>query len=135
MATKPSSATAACAICASVPNFCHQKLLGCDIRSLRRDHMRRVQNAGIIDIRFMRVLIDAFLDLMTEMRDQALDRPCRSVAEGADGVALDLLCHFQQHVDLALVGAAFGHAGEHAPHPPGALTARRALAAALVLVE
>ena len=31
IATKPSSATHACAICASVPYFCHQKMLNCDI--------------------------------------------------------------------------------------------------------
>ena len=74
-------------------------------------------------------------DLVTEMRDQALDRPRRRIAQRADGVALDLFCHFQQHVDLALVGAALGHAGQHPPHPPRALAARRALAAALMLVE
>src|SRR5665213_2791613 len=72
---------------------------------------------------------------MTEMRDQALDRPRRSVAERADGVALDLFCHLQQHVDLALVGAAFGHPGQDPPHPARALAAWRALTAALVLVE
>jgi len=32
------------------------------------------------------ILVDAFLDLVTEMRDQALDRPRRGVAERADGV-------------------------------------------------
>ena len=41
----------------------------------------------------------------------------------------------EQHVDLALLGAAFDHAGEHAPHPARALAAGRALAAALMLVE
>ena len=83
----------------------------------------------------MRILVDARLDLVTEMRDQALDRPRRSVAERADGVALDLLRHFEQHVDFALVGAAFGHAAQDAPHPARAFAAGRALAAALVLVE
>ena len=41
----------------------------------------------------------------------------------------------KQHVDLALVGAAVRHPGQHPPHPADALAARRALAAALVLVE
>src|SRR3954454_10702537 len=72
---------------------------------------------------------------MTEMRDQALDRPRRRVAERADGMAFDLFGDFQQHVDFALVGATVGHAGQDAPHPARALAARRALAAALVLVE
>ena len=79
--------------------------------------------------------VDAALDLRAEMRDQALDRPGRGVAERADRVALDLLGNVEQHVDLALVRAALGHAADHAPHPARALAARRALAAALVLVE
>src|SRR6185437_12191045 len=70
-----------------------------------------------------------------EMRDQTLDRPRRGVAERADGVTLDLLCNLEQHVDLALVGATLGHAGQNPPHPAGALAAWRTLAAALVLVE
>ena len=89
----------------------------------------------IVDVGLVRVLVDARLDFVTEMRDQALDRPCRGIAERADGVALDLLCYFQQHVDLALVGATFGHPGQHPPHPPGAFAARRALTAALMLVK
>src|SRR5579863_2279603 len=83
----------------------------------------------------MRILIDTFFDLMTEMRNQALDWPGRGIAERADRVTLDLLGDFQQHVDLALVGTALGHARQHAPHPASALAARRALAAAFVLVE
>ena len=97
--------------------------------------MRGIANTRVIDIGLMRIFVDARLDLVTEMRDQALDRPGRGVAQRADGVTLDLLRHLQQHVDLALVGAAIGHAGEHAPLPPCAFAARRALAAALVLVE
>src|SRR5882757_8897873 len=97
--------------------------------------MRRIENAGVVDIRLVRIPVDALLDLVTEMRDQALDRPRRSVTERADGVALDLFCHFQQHVDLALVGAALGHPGQDPPHPSRALAAWRALAAAFVLVE
>src|SRR6516164_1948411 len=69
------------------------------------------------------------------MRDQALDRPRRGIAERADGVALDLLGDLKQHVDLALVRAALGHAAENPPHPPRSLAARGALATALMLVE
>ena len=50
---------------------------GLDIALLRRDHMRGIENADIVDIGFTRILVDALLDLVTEMRDQALDRPCR----------------------------------------------------------
>src|SRR6476661_11227060 len=102
---------------------------------LRRNHVRGIEDSGIVDIRFPRIFVDARLDLVTEMRDQALDRPRRRIAERAYGVALDLLGDFQQHIDLALVGAALGHPGQDPPHPAGALAARRALAAALVLVE
>src|ERR1700681_1487294 len=102
---------------------------------LRRDHVRGVQNADVIDVSLVRIGVDTLLDLVAEMRDQTLDRPRRGVAKRADGVTLDLFCHFQQHVDLALVGAALSHPGQDPPHPPRALAARRALAAALVLVE
>src|SRR5207302_10232059 len=88
-----------------------------------------------LGMRVRRVLVDAPLDLGTEVTQQPLHRPGSAVAEGADGVALDLLGHCHQHVDLALVGAALGHAGEHAPHPAHTLAAGGALAAALMLVE
>ena len=41
-------------------------------------------------MRVRRVVVDAPLDLVPEMAEQALHRPGRAVAEGADGVALDL---------------------------------------------
>src|SRR5215471_5024826 len=84
-----------------------------------------------LGMRVRRILVDAPLDLGTEVPQQTLHRPGGAVAERADGVALDLLRHLEQHVDLALVRAARGHAGEHPPHPAHALAARRALAAAL----
>ena len=86
-------------------------------------------------VRIGRILVDAPLDLGAEMGDEALDRPGRGVAERADRVALDLLGDVEQHVDLALLRAALGHARHHPPHPAGAFAAGRALAAALVLVE
>src|SRR5262245_58948737 len=81
------------------------------------------------------ILIDAALDLGPEVAQQPLDRPGGPIAECADCVPFDLLRDFEQHVDFALVGAAFSYAGEHAPHPAHALAARRTLTAALVLVE
>src|SRR5277367_4429305 len=82
-----------------------------------------------------RVLINALFDLGPEMSDQTLDRPGRRVPERADRMALDLFGDVEQHVDFLLLRAALGHAGHHAPHPTGALAARRALAAAFVHVE
>src|SRR6185437_7834633 len=96
--------------------------------------MRGVEDAGVIDTRPARIFGNPFFDLVTEVRDQSLDRPSRGVAQRADGVTLDLLGDLQQHVDLALMGAALGHAGQHPPHPAGSFAAWRALAAALMLV-
>src|SRR5882757_9436682 len=62
-----------------------------------------------LGMRVRRVFVDAPLDLGTEVADEALHRPGGAVAEGADGVALDLGGHLPEHVDLALVGAALRH--------------------------
>src|SRR5262245_43280978 len=88
-----------------------------------------------LGMRLGRVFVDPFLDLVAEMTDQSLDRPGGRVAERTDGVALHLVGDLEQQTDLALVRPPIGHAGKHAPHPAGALAARRALAAAFVLVE
>src|SRR5262249_39883548 len=86
-------------------------------------------------MRVSAVLVDAPLDLVPEMAKQALYRPGRAIPEGADRMALDLGGDLHEHVDLALMRAAFGHAAEDSPHPAHALAAGRALAAALMLVE
>src|ERR1700738_4668758 len=92
---------------------------------LRRDHVRGVQNADVVDVSLVRIGVDTLLDLVTEMRDQTLDRPRRGVAECAEWVPPAFLCPSQQHVDLALVGAPLGHARQPPPHPAGAFAARR----------
>src|SRR5215218_6464788 len=74
-----------------------------------------------LGMRVRRVLVDPSLDLPPEMPDQPLDRPGGGVAEGADGVALDLRRDLEQHVDLAPLRPPLRHAGEHPPHPAGAL--------------
>src|SRR3546814_16328761 len=66
------------------------------------------------------------------MAQQALDRPGRGVAERADGMALDLIGHIEQRVDLVDPGIVAHQAGHHAPHPDGSLAAGRALTHALV---
>src|SRR5215210_1986449 len=81
------------------------------------------------------VLVDAPLDLGPHVANEALDWPSRRVAERADGLPLDLHRDFEQHIDLALLRPALSHARDHPPHPTGALTTGRALAARLVLVE
>src|SRR5206468_10474920 len=76
---------------------------------------------------------DALFHDRAEVPDQALDRPGGGVAEGADGVALDLAADLVEHVDLGQLGAAFDHAAHDAHRPARAFAAGRALAAALVL--
>src|SRR5215831_12655875 len=107
---------------------CSIVVMGASPALLRR-HLYRFR------VRVCAVVVDASLDLVAEMADQPLHGPGRAVAERADGVALDLGRDLHQHVDLALVRAAFRHAAEHPPHPTHAFAAGRALAAALVLVE
>src|SRR5947209_2905016 len=61
--------------------------------SLRR-HTHR------LGVRVRRIFVDAPLDLGAEVAQQPLHRPRRTVAERANRVALDLLGHIHQHVDL-----------------------------------
>lgn len=81
------------------------------------------------------VLLDSGLQLGTEVSDETLDGPGEGLAQGADGVALDLLGEFLEHVDLALAGLALLHALHHLGGPLASLAAGGALAATLVLVE
>src|SRR5207237_3997377 len=94
-----------------------------------RGHLHR------LGMRVRRVFIDAPLDLVREMAYDPLHRPGGAIAESTDRVTLDLRRHLHQHIDLALLRSAFRHAREYPPHPAHAFAARRALAAALMLVE
>src|SRR5260221_9525742 len=71
------------------------------VPSLLRRHLHRLR------MRVGAVLVDAPLDLVPEMPKQALHRPSRAVPERANGVALDLSRDLHEHIDLALVRAAF----------------------------
>src|SRR3984957_9129119 len=95
---------------------------------LRRGEHRLAVRIGCI-------LVDAPLDLGSEMGDEPLNRPGCGVAEGANRMPFDLLGDVQQHVDLAFLRATLNHALHDAPHPSGAFATGRALAAALMLVE
>src|SRR5205823_11856617 len=88
---------------------------------LRRRHLDGIEDADVIDIGLVRISVDPRFDLVTEMCDQALDRPSRGVAERANGMAFDLLGDLQEHVDLTLKGAALGHTGQYPPHPSRSL--------------
>src|SRR5262245_195302 len=70
--------------------------------------LRRLDHQRLPDIRPRPrlVRIDPALELRPEVRDDALDRPSRRIAERADRVAFDLGGDLEEHVDLALLGAA-----------------------------
>src|SRR5690242_13223471 len=97
--------------------------------------LRRRQRGALHVRAALPVIVDAVFDLGAEMADQALDRPRSRIAQRADRMPLDLGRHVQQRVDLGRFALALHHPLEYAPHPARAFAARRALAAALVLVE
>src|SRR5580693_7665174 len=86
---------------------------------LRRRRQRFAMRVG-------RISVDAPLDLGTEMGDEPLDRPGRSVAERADRMTFDLLGDVEQHIDFALLSPAFDHALHDAPHPSRTFATGRA---------
>src|SRR5580698_6016116 len=75
------------------------------------------------------------LELVAVMLDEALHRPGGGVAEGTDGMALDLLRDVHQHVQVFLPALAVLDALDDPVHPAGAFAARRALAAGFRIVE
>src|SRR5262245_13444277 len=75
------------------------------------------------------------LELRTELRREGPGRHGRTVGQGADGVALDVVGHVEEEVDVPGRRAADLEAAQHAGEPPGALAARRALPARLVVEE
>src|SRR3954464_14768415 len=97
--------------------------------------LRRDRRHGAIAGRGPGIFVNPLFDRRTEIADQTLDGPCRRITQRTDSVAFDLLSHFEQHVDFALLAATLDHPLHDAHHPAGALAARRALAAALVLEE
>ncbi len=69
------------------------------------------------------------------MLQHALHRHRRGVAERADRAALDVVGHGVEQGQVFHLALAMFDAVDHAPQPAGAFAARRALAAALVLIE
>lgn len=72
---------------------------------------------------------------LTEVPQQSLHRPRGGISQCADRVSLDFLGQLLEHLNLALMRPTDDEAVHHLLKPGGALTARRALTARLVLVE
>eukprot|EP00850_Spirogloea_muscicola_P024277 SM000555S17871 [mRNA] locus=s555:433:3088:- [translate_table: standard] len=79
--------------------------------------------------------LDALLQLWPEVADETLDGPCSCIPKRTNGVTLYLFGDLLQHVNLLEARVTGLHALQDLPHPGRALTAGRALAAALVLVK
>ena len=73
--------------------------------------------------------------LVAEVLDRRGDRAGRAVAERAERPAEDVVALVEQLLEVGLGALALLEPREHLHQPPGALAARRALAAGLVLVE
>src|SRR5580658_763844 len=80
-------------------------------------------------------VVDHVFELVPVVLEEALHRPGRSIAEGADGVALDTVGDVQQQCKLLATRLAGEHALEQAVHPAGTFAAGRTLAAGLRHIE
>src|SRR5437764_7822371 len=80
-------------------------------------------------------LVDVRLELVAELRDVARDDDRVGIAERAEALAVDAVADVEQQVEVGLRRAAVLELAEDRRQPARPLTARRALAARLVLVE
>src|SRR5512141_3026237 len=92
----------------------------------RRAAARLDEAVGVLGVMF---------ELVPVMADEALHRPRGSVAERADGVALDLVGDVDEHVDIGLPALPRQNPLERAFQPAGAFTARSALATGFHVIE
>ena len=109
----------------------HADLLAVEFDFDHATHVRRGwagrHHAGLV--------LDVVHELVAEVLDHAAHRHRRRVAQRADRAALDVVGHRVEQVEVFRAALAVLDAVDHAPQPAGAFAARRALAAALVLVE
>src|SRR5206468_1020637 len=80
-------------------------------------------------------LLDVRLELVAELCDIARDRDRRRLAQRTEALAVDSVADIEQQVELVLLRVTGLESLEDLGHPPRSLTARRALATRLVLVE
>src|SRR5690606_40527720 len=95
--------------------------------SLRRAVQRRADAAPAV--------VDHVLELVAEVLQEALHRPCGRVAERTDRMPFDLVRDVHQDVEIGARRLAFGDPREHPIEPAGAVAARRALAAGVRGIE
>src|SRR5262245_10252233 len=81
------------------------------------------------------LVVDVVLEFVAEMLDEALHRQRRGLAERADRAPGDVVRDRRQQIEILVASLAVLDAVDHAPQPPGALAAGRALAAGLLVIE
>ncbi len=84
---------------------------------------------------FGEVLDAAGEELVAEFGDEGLSGPGAGFAEGADGLACDVICDAEESVGVLGDSAALEHTGGDFFHPEGAFAAGGALAAGFMGVE
>src|SRR5258705_347763 len=78
------------------------------------------------------LLADVLEELVPVLPGEPAGRPRGRVAQGADGVPLDLIRHGEDGLEVLLLAASFLDLPEQALEPAAAFAARRALAARFV---
>ena len=78
---------------------------------------------------------NAPFNFRSEMLDETLNWPSGRITKSADRMSLNLARNLLQRVNFVRLSLTANKSFHHPPHPPCALTARRALATGLMLVE
>src|SRR5690606_39508848 len=80
-------------------------------------------------------MLDVVCELVAEMLNETAHRHGSSITQGANGATHDVLCDVIEHVQIFWATLTVLDTMHHAPQPACAFPARRALAAAFVIVK
>src|SRR6195952_459255 len=97
--------------------------------------LRRLEDRGGRPVEGTATVLEVGEVLLAEVLDRRGDRADRAVGQRAEGAAEDVVADVVEQVQVGLGAATLLEVGQGLCEPPGALTAGRALAARLVLVE
>src|SRR6476661_3789335 len=111
----------------------------CGHRGARRVKVHRDRSEHVVERRRVSertaLLLDVRDELRAELLDIARDRDGRGLSQRTEALAVDAVAHVEQQVELGLQCLTRLEPAQDLRHPARPLTARRALAARLVLVE
>ena len=80
-------------------------------------------------------MVNVILEFFSEVLQETLDRPGRRITQGTDRASFYVVGQIDQHIQILVTALPQLDTTKHPVEPTRALTARRALTAALVLVE